>query len=344
MTGTSAGWKDRLLHLRGSNNEGVLVVCVLVLFLLVRSAAPSFWSASTAVNLLATMTSTTTFALGVLIVLVSGGIDVSFLAIGIFAAYSTLHAVQGSGWASGTVWVPVLAAVAVGVLLGLVNAGVVVGLRIPTLIATLGTQGIIRGVLISFVGSRVVSDLPGAVGDLSTSYVLVADGAVRTPLTVLVIPVAVLCVVMALLLSRTVFGRSVYAVGADPDAARRAGIRVTGTRVAVYAVAGALAAFGGFVHVVLVRESDPFALVGGELDVIAAVVLGGASIFGGKGSVTGTVLGVLLISLINNSLILVGVPGSWQRTAVGVLLLVGVSVQGLQATRRRRPALLEAMA
>ncbi|MEA5115982.1 MAG: ABC transporter permease, partial [Propionicimonas sp.] len=217
------------------------------------------------------------------------------------------------------------------------------GLTSPTLIATLGTQGIVRGVLITFVGSRVISDLPGAVADLSTSYLVVVGGRVQTPLTILVVPLALLCVAIALVLNRTLLGRSVYALGSDPESARRVGIPVLRTQVMVYALAGGLAAIGGLCHVVLVREADPFALVGGELDVIAAVVLGGASIFGGKGSVTGTVLGVLLISLINNSLILLGVPGSWQRAAVGLLLLVGVSVQGLQAVRRRRPAILEAI-
>lgn len=337
-------WARRLGALRGQNNEGLLVACIVVLALAVGAVAPSFWSATTAVNLVSSAASTMVFALGALLVLVSGGIDVSFMAIGIFAAYTTLQTIDGSGWASGNVVVPFVMAIAVGALLGVLNAGAITGLKIPTLIATLGTQGVIRGVLITYVGSRVISDLPGATADLSTSYLLVAGDAVKAPLTILVVPIACLCVLMALLLRRTVFGRSVYAMGGDVESARRAGIPVAGTQIGVYVLAGGLAAVGGLIHVILVREADPFALVGGELDVIAAVVLGGASIFGGKGSVSGTVLGVFLIALINNSLILLGVPSSWQRTAVGVLLLVGVSVQGLQAARIRRPAALEAMA
>ncbi|MCC6497697.1 MAG: ABC transporter permease [Propionibacteriaceae bacterium] len=336
--------RHALTRLRGANNEGVLAALILLLAIAVGVVAPSFWSAATAVNLLASAAATIAFALGALLVLISGGIDVSFMAIGIFAAYATLRAASGAGWLSANVWLPFVVATLVGVLLGLVNAGAIAGLKIPTLIATLGTQGVIRGILITFVGSRVISDLPGSVADLSTSYLVVVGGKVQTPLTILVVPLAILAVLVALLLNRTMLGRSVYAIGSDLESARRIGIPVAQTQVVVYAIAGGLAAIGGLCHVILVREADPFALVGGELDVIAAVVLGGASIFGGKGSVTGTVLGVLLISLINNSLILLGVPGSWQRTAVGLLLLIGVSVQGLQVARRRRPTILEVAA
>ena len=329
--------RHALTRLRGANNEGVLAALILLLAIAVGVVAPSFWSAATAVNLLASAAATIAFALGALLVLISGGIDVSFMAIGIFAAYATLRAASGAGWLSANVWLPFVVATLVGVLLGLVNAGAIAGL-------TLGTQGVIRGILITFVGSRVISDLPGSVADLSTSYLVVVGGKVQTPLTILVVPLAILAVLVALLLNRTMLGRSVYAIGSDLESARRIGIPVAQTQVVVYAIAGGLAAIGGLCHVILVREADPFALVGGELDVIAAVVLGGASIFGGKGSVTGTVLGVLLISLINNSLILLGVPGSWQRTAVGLLLLIGVSVQGLQVARRRRPTILEVAA
>lgn len=337
-------WRARLESWRGQNNEGVLVVTIVVLALAVGTVAPSFWSAATAVNLISSAAAQLLFALGAMLVLISGGIDVSFMAIGIFAAYGTLRAVEATGWGSTSVVLPFLAAIGVGVLLGLLNAAAIVGLRIPTLIATLGTQGIIRGILISYVGSRVISDLPAGAAELSTSYLFVVGERIQAPLTVLVVPIALACVLVALLLRRTMFGRAVYAIGGSPESARRAGFPVVRTQVGVYALAGGLAAIGGLIHVILVREADPFALVGGELDVIAAVVLGGASIFGGKGSVSGTVLGVFLISLINNSLILLGVPSSWQRAAVGVLLLIGVSAQGLQALRVRRPAVVEAVA
>src|SRR5207249_3537672 len=160
--------------------------------------------------------------------------------------------------------------------LGLLNAIAIAGLRIPTLIATLGTQGIIRGAMLLWVGSKVIPHYPAGLDRLGNDYlVTVHSGAAATRLSVLIIPAAVICVLVGL--------------------------------------------------------ANPYELVGGELDVIAAVVLGGASIFGGSGSVTGTVLGVVLITLVKNSLILLGVPSTWQRFAVGLLLLVGITAQALSA-------------
>ncbi|KAE8765940.1 ABC transporter permease [Georgenia thermotolerans] len=325
-------------RLRGPNNEGVLALVIVVLALVVGFVTPSFWSAGTLVNLAGSSISTLVFALGVLLVLLSGGIDVSFLAIGAFAAYTTVQAVATSGLGSASVVIPFLIAAGIGLLLGLLNAAAIVGLKIPTLIATLGTQGIVRGVLITYIGSRVISELPAATASLSTSYLLVAEGPTRTPLSVLFVPVVVIAALVAALLRSTVFGRGVYAIGGHAEFARRAGFPVMRIQVGVYMLAGVLAGLGGMVHVILVREANPFTLVGGELDVIAAVVLGGASIFGGRGSVLGTVLGVVLISLINNSLLLLGVPSFWQRAAVGLMLLIGVSAQAWRG-RKRRPAL-----
>jgi simple sugar transport system permease protein len=147
----------------------------------------------------------------------------------------------------------------------------------------------------------------------------------------------ILALGLAWVLRSTMFGRSIYAIGGDAEAARRAGIRVVRTQMAVYVIAGTMAAVGGMIYVIMGRSASPQILVGSELDIIAAVVLGGASIFGGRGSVLGTALGVLLVQVIYNSLILAGVPSAWQRTAVGVLLIVGVGIQAV-SSRRAAPS------
>ena len=138
------------------------------------------------------------------------------------------------------------------------------------------------------------------------------------------------------MLKSTMFGRGIYAIGGDPEAARRAGFPVVRIQIVLYVLVGMMAAIGGVMNVILSRNANPQDLVGNELDIIAAVVLGGASIFGGRGSVLGTVLGVLLVQLINNSLLLMGVPTAWQRAAVGLLLIVGVGIQALSARRASR--------
>lgn len=335
---TAAGAARRLgiSRLRGSNNEGVLVLAIAMLAITVGLFSPSFWSVATVLNVGTNSLVNVVFAMGVLIVIISGGIDVSFLAIGIFAGYSIIVLGNTTGIGADSAVLGFAMAIGIGMLLGLLNGFAIAGLRIPTLIATLGTQSIIRGVMLAFIGRKVLPNYPPGLGELSTTYLFTDHAALDTRLSVLIIPSIILCVLVSLLLRYTLVGRGIFALGGDPESARRVGFPVVRLRVMIYLMAGALAGAAGMMHVTQVRLANPYELVGGELDVIAAVVLGGASIFGGKGSVSGTVLGVVLIALINNSLILLGVPGAWQRAAVGALLLIGISAQAISATGRRR--------
>ena len=138
------------------------------------------------------------------------------------------------------------------------------------------------------------------------------------------------------MLSRTFFGRSIYALGGGVESTRRLGISVKRTQTKVYVLVGALSGLAGILYVSLQRKANPYDLAGSELDVIAAVVLGGASIMGGYGTVFGTVLGVLFINMIKNNLVLLGVNSSWQRAAVGVLLVIGITIQAITENRKNR--------
>jgi len=322
-----------LARFKGDNNEGVLVAVLVVLMVVMTLLNPEFLSFSTFFSIVRSSLVPTVLALGVLMVIIAGGIDVSFTAIAIFAAYTT---VVVSGHGTGTLTLLVVACV-IGALLGLVNGVVISKLRLPTLIVTLGTSGIFKGVLIAYIGAKYIADLPGPMTTMGNKNLLSipSDGEVAN-LHVFIVPVVALCVLVWWVLSRTMWGRSLYAYGDDPEAARRAGFPVVRAQILLYIAVGVLAAIGGLMNVTLSRNANPQALVGSELDIIAAVVLGGASIFGGRGSVLGTVLGVFLIQMIQNSLILVGIPSVWQRTAVGVLLLLGVSVQAVSAKRASR--------
>jgi simple sugar transport system permease protein len=128
-------------------------------------------------------------------------------------------------------------------------------------------------------------------------------------------------------------GRSVYAYGADAEAAKRVGFNTGRTMIFVYCTAGALAGFAGLLHSSMIWLANPRDFVGLELDVIAAVVLGGASIFGGRGTVLGTVLGVFILVMIQNSLILMGIDTTWQRVVVGGMLIAAVAVTALRDRR-----------
>ncbi|WP_435526875.1 ABC transporter permease [Microbacterium aurantiacum] len=329
-----------ILHrLRGPNNEGVLAAVILVVIIGMSLASPAFLTPTTFFALARSSLVPLVFALGVLLVMISGGIDVSFPAIAIFAAYTTV------AWSSQASFDPTLVgifaiAIVIGALWGLLNGFVIARFRLPTLIVTLGTQGIIKGVLLTYIGSAYISAgaLPPSVSEAGGAYLVDVPGSGF--LHMMLVPVVLLAIAVWWMLTRTTFGRSIYAIGGDIEAARRVGIKVVRTQVLLYVLVGGLAAVGGVIFVILGRNANPQTLVGTELDIIAAVVLGGASIFGGRGSVLGTVLGVLLVQLINNNLVLIGVPSTWQRAAVGVLLLVGVSIQAFAALRSRPSAVL----
>ena len=134
----------------------------------------------------------------------------------------------------------------------------------------------------------------------------------------------------------TTFGRSIYAIGGDESSAARAGVNVKRTKFALYIIAGVLAGIAGLVRTSMMGQMHPTNLLGMELMVIAAVVLGGTAITGGRGTLTGAMLGTLLIVIVQNSMILVGVPTIWQRVALGVLIIAGTAVSAVQMTRARK--------
>ena len=323
-------------RLRGRNNEGVLALILALLIIGMSIANSAFFTLPTAFGILRSAIVPLIFALGVLLVIISGGIDLSFAAIAVFAAYTTIRVHLSGAFDLGLVGAFAMALV-IGGSLGAINGFLIARFRLPTMIVTLGTQGIFKGVLLAYVGSRYIADLPSAMSWVSTTNLVEATtSSGRAYLHVMVVPAVLLALVLAWVLRRTMFGRSIYAIGGDVEAARRAGIRVVRTQVWLYVIVGMMAAIGGMIYMIMGRSAMPQELVGGELDIIAAVVLGGASIFGGRGSVTGTVLGVLLIQVINNSLILAGVPSAWQRAAVGLLLVIGVGIQAVTARRSAR--------
>lgn len=316
-----------LVRARGPNNEGLVAVAIIVLILAVGAVRPSFWSLYTVFNVLLNLWEPLVFALGFFLILLTGGIDVSFDAIGIFAGYLVATAVAHKA-IGGSFPVTFVVAALIGLCLGAVNAIMVELFRLPTLIVTLGTRAIFAGALLSYVGTNYVS-LPHNLATFGSDVLVTAHtaGHRSAGLQVLIIPVAVLCLLIAAGLRFTIAGRGLYAVGGDTEAARRFGFRIGRTRTIAFLAAGVLAGLAGMIHVTLTGYADPFDIVGNELIVIAAVVLGGASITGGRGSVLGTVLGTVLIVLIEYSLIVLGIQSSWDNVAIGVFLFLGLVVQ-----------------
>jgi simple sugar transport system permease protein len=319
-------------------NETALIIAIIVLSLIIGIKSPEFFTLANLFDIFRSSFVQLIFALGVLIVIISGGIDISFPAVGIFAGYTAVVLMQHFEWNPENLLLPIALAIIIGTILGAINSIAIATFGIPTLIATLGTSGIFRGLMLTFIGSSFISDIPIALDKFATADLLKIQPEEGTlaRLHILIIPVAILTILISLLLTRTMFGRSVYALGGGVEATRRLGISVKRTQAKIYMLVGGLSGLAGILYVSLQRKANPYDLTGSELDIIAAVVLGGASIMGGYGTVFGTVLGVLLISLIKGNLILLGVSSSWQRAAVGALLIIGITVQALNESKKAK--------
>lgn len=321
----------RAWDLMGVRPELFTLLLVLITCLVVIAANPDFLQMSNLVDILRASVVRGLFAMGVLVVLASGGIDVSFTAIAAFVMYALTMLV--------TNWFPempmavilVLAAMG-GACFGALNGFLVQKLHAPSLIVTIGTQYVIRSFLLTFVGTALFMNIPSAMDAFGKAALFThraSNGVVSVlPVTVLVLVVAAF--VTWFILERTLMGRAIFAVGGNPSIAERLGINLFKVRIFVFAYAGLLAGIAGVVHVSSNRLANPFDLAGMELEIIAAVVLGGARITGGSGSVIGTLLGVFLITLVSNVLIFVGIPSTLQLAIIGIFILLAGTIFALR--------------
>lgn len=326
---------DELKNL-STKNEVLVAVVILAFCSVATFVDPMFFSVTTLTDLMRAAIVIGIMAVAVMMVLISGGIDVSFTAVAVFAMYSTtvftLEVVPDLPW-----YFIFAISLIIGTFLGAINGFFVVFCRLPTLIVTLGTLSIFRGFLLTFIGSQRISALPPEMREFSR--MMIARGTTEAG-NFYAIPWAFAALVIVVILTffilhKTMLGRSIFAIGGSIESARRIGVNVKGTQFFVYCYVGAIAGLAGIINGAMGRMADPFSLVGMELSVIAAVVLGGARLMGGYGTLSGTLLGVSLIVLVENSLIVVGIPSTWQFVTIGLLILIGT---GLPAWRAKRQA------
>ncbi|MEM7491118.1 MAG: ABC transporter permease [Pseudomonadota bacterium] len=322
-----------------TRNEVLVFGVILAFCALAAASDPNFLSIPTLTDLMRNAIVLGIFAVGAMVVLVSGGIDVSFTAVAAFAMYATTVLLRDvapeMGWP-----IAFLVAIAIGAALGAFNGVFIALFGLPTLIVTLGTLSLFRGALLTFIGTAQISNLPAGMRDFSRWMMIRgtdADGNFYSLHWAFAFLVAIV-ILTWFILNRTMLGRAIYAIGGAPESARRIGIDVKRTQMFIYVYVGALAGLAGIMHGSLARISNPQDLVGLELSVIAAVVLGGARLTGGVGTLTGTLLGVALIVLVRNSLIVVGVPSVWQSVVIGALILLGTGLPAYQALRAQRRA------
>lgn len=320
-------------------NETLVALTIVGLCIFIGIVNPIFFTVGSVFDLLRSSVVLGIFAMGVLIVIVSGGIDVSFTAIGIFSLYSTVRLLKE--FAPDTaIWVAFVIAGLIGLGLGLINAFFISRFKLPTLIVTLGTLSMFHGFLLFVIGNRIIRDVPPAMTEfarMSLFDVQTASGGTAKlhPAILLTLGVAV---AVWLLLRYTMLGRGIYALGGAREAAERAGFNISRIQYFIYGFVGLLSGIAGMTFGSLARQANPQDIVGAELNVIAAVVLGGAQLTGGRGTVIGTILGVALVVIMNNSLILIGVPSTWQRVVIGLIILIGTGLPAVQARRRAQRA------
>lgn len=272
-------------------------------------------------------------SVGMTLVILTGGIDLS---VGSILALSgaVMAGLLKSGleipsvnlFISFTLFGAILAGLIVGSFLGLFNGLMITRFRIPPFIATLAMLTIARGLTELWTGGAAITGLGKTFEYLGTGWFLGAPVQVWT--------CAVIVVIFVIILRKTRFGRYIYAVGGNERAAKLSGLNVNRIKLRVYTLAGALSAVGGLIVTSKLNSATPTAGDGYELDSIAAVVIGGTSLYGGKGSVLGTILGALIIGVLNSGLIILGVPPFWQKVIKGFVILLAVAIDKLNAEKQ----------
>lgn len=315
-----------------SATERTLLLIILVLCLGFSFASPYFFSVSNATDLLESYAVTTILAAGVFVVLVSGGIDISFAAIASTAQYAAAYAAASYDVPA----VPtILIACGVGFGLGCINALLVHYLRVVSIIITIATAGLFLSLLITLSGGSEIYDIPAWWTDRTVLFRIQGGpgdiGRITLPIVVMFATIIITHIIM----SYTKIGREIYAYGGNAESAKRAGVKVLQLHIFVYGYLGFLSGIAGLIQAHRIAQALPTAMIGIELNVIAVAVLGGASLVGGIGTMFGVALGVLLLAILQNGLNLIGVSYNFFQIIIGIVILLSISATAIFEKRQK---------
>ena len=310
--------------------EALLVVLLLLTIILGSSLSPYFFSDFNFSSMVRNFMEKAIMALPMTLIIIAGEIDLSVASI-LGLASAVLGVTSNAGV---PLWLGIIIALLVGVVAGLINGLLVTRLGLPSLVVTLGTLGLYRGLAFVVLGDQAYSNFP----DAFTSF---GFGNVPGTLIPWSLIVFVLLVVLFMgILHRSWFGRQVYAIGNNREAARFAGIRVAEIKLILYILSGLLSALAGIILTARFSSARADNAIGFELDVVTIVLLGGVNIFGGRGTLVGVILSLFVIGMLRNALGLADVSGDVQNIVVGVLLIFSVLgpniAQQIQTTLSRR--------
>lgn len=323
------------IHRAFKTNEIYVFLTIIAVTLIIEVISGQFYTPNNLVDIVRSFIPSALFSIGLMVVLISGGIDLSFPAVAALSGYLVIliQTETGGGLIDGY-----LMAIVFGILFGAVNGFLVSRFKFEPMIVTLGTANVYRGFLQGALRCRelFLTDSVLAFGKGSLFTVVSKDSDMQATMPYTVLFVLALGLLTYFILQKTMLGRGIYAIGGDQQSAVRAGFNVPLIQMFVYCFAGATAAFAGYTKFIMNLYCVPTSLIGIEHDIIAGVVLGGVRITGGVGTVRGAFLGILLLTIVKNSLLLLNVSTSWQTMVTAIFIIAGTSITALQLIISRK--------
>ena len=294
-------------------SELTTVIALIILMAVITIINSNFLTANNLLNLLLQVTSNALIAFGMTFVILTGGIDLSVGSI--LALSSALTAgLLGSGM---PVTLAILISLILGCILGMMNGLLISYGKLAPFIVTLATMTIFRGATLVYTNGNPITK---GLSDTFLFQFLGQGYIVGIPFPVIIM--FIVFIVLYVLLHKTAFGKSVYAIGGNEKAAYISGVKLNKVKIIIYSISGIMASISGLIITSRLSSAQPTAGASYEMDAIAAVVLGGTSLSGGKGRILGTLIGALIIGVLNNGLNIIGVSAFWQQVVKGVVILI----------------------
>ena len=306
-------------------SELTTVIALIILMAVITIINSNFLTANNLLNLLLQVTSNALIAFGMTFVILTGGIDLSVGSI--LALSSALTAgLLGSGM---PVTLAILISLIMGCILGMMNGLLISYGKLAPFIVTLATMTIFRGATLVYTNGNPITK---GLSDTFLFQFLGQGYIVGIPFPVIIM--FIVFIVLYVLLHKTAFGKSVYAIGGNEKAAYISGVKINKVKIIIYSISGIMASISGLIITSRLSSAQPTAGASYEMDAIAAVVLGGTSLSGGKGRILGTLIGALIIGVLNNGLNIIGVSAFWQQVVKGVVILIAVLIDRFKVVKQ----------
>ena len=306
-------------------SELTTVIALIILMAVITIINSNFLTANNLLNLLLQVTSNALIAFGMTFVILTGGIDLSVGSI--LALSSALTAgLLGSGM---PVTLAILISLILGCILGMMNGLLISYGKLAPFIVTLATMTIFRGATLVYTNGNPITK---GLSDTFLFQFLGQGYIVGIPFPVIIM--FIVFIVLYVLLHKTAFGKSVYAIGGSEKASYISGVKLNKVKIIIYSISGIMASISGLIITSRLSSAQPTAGASYEMDAIAAVVLGGTSLSGGKGRILGTLIGALIIGVLNNGLNIIGVSAFWQQVVKGVVILIAVLIDRFKVVKQ----------